>query len=525
VTETAGKPFNPRFAVIANVIVGGGLILAALTLCVIRNLPPFIRFLLFQCGFLSIGLTIVACAIASKRESRFARRLAISGAVVAFASLNVWMLSEHFKMYRQIDSQPLVLLVLTSIGIAILLAGLAIWRGRALARSLQLALVSAPAAFYFYMWSVDDWSSFAVFGCFLLLIPSSFLAIGTEIRLQPFTIDYVVMADVAVGGGLVLGALALFLIRALSPISYSQTMTAFSIVGVMAAVSIALAIIAWAMVATGRGATFVRNLATTAGVVGFALLTFQIGLFGRWEPVVLMVLMAIGIAILAAGLAIARGKAWGRYLQLALAAAPTVFFFSLAITEGADFVAIVFGFFLLIIPIAFLDPLMVLSDRRRDLRLLSRLAFIVGLVILLGGGFLTATSGADDLMLAFQRSRQKRSMADMRIISTAVESYGTDHKSYPAARGITELARLLEPAYVKSLPRNDAWGYPFDYVRVILPKGEEGFVIRTAGADSVFEQKNPTAYAYTEGGVQGLERDLVMSTISPSQWPEGMMMP
>jgi type II secretion system (T2SS) protein G len=523
VTETARKPFNPTYAVIANVIVGGGLVLAALTLIVIRDMP-LIRFLLFPCGFLSIGLTIVACAIASKRESRFVRRLAISAGVVAFASLNVWMLSEHFEMYRQIDWQPLLLLVLMSIGIAILLAGLAIWRGRLLGRSLQLALVSAPTAFYFYMWSVDGWGSLAVFGCFLLLIPSSFLAIGAEIRLQPFTIDYVVMADVAVGGGLVLGALALFLIRTLSPISYSKTMTAFRIVGVMAAVSIALTIIAWAMVATGRAATFSRKLAASTGVAGFALLTVQIGLFGGWSLVALIVLIGIGIVTLTAGLAIVQGKAWGRYLQLALAATPSAFFFTMAIIYGEFFLAL-FGFFLLIIPIAFLDPLMVLSDRRRDLRMLSRAAFVVGLVILLGGGVLMATSGADDLIHAFQRSRQKRSMADMRIIADAVDSYGTDHKSYPAARGITGLARLMEPAYVKSLPRNDAWGYPFDYARVILPTGEEGYVIRTAGADNLFEQKNPTAYTYVEGGVQGVERDLVMSTISPSQWPEGMMAP
>src|SRR6266550_6128601 len=84
VTETAWKPFNPTFAFIANVVVGGGLVLSALTLFVIRDLPPFAHWLLSQCGVLSIALTIVACAIASsKRESKFARRLATSAGVVA----------------------------------------------------------------------------------------------------------------------------------------------------------------------------------------------------------------------------------------------------------------------------------------------------------------------------------------------------------------------------------------------------------------------------------------------------------
>src|SRR3954452_4060034 len=70
-----------------------------------------------------------------------------------------------------------------------------------------------------------------------------------------------------------------------------------------------------------------------------------------------------------------------------------------------------------------------------------------------------------NLLTAMQRSKQKRTMADMRTIATAWEARATDVNRYNAAGlsyptgGVTwdELNTYLAPTYVKSLPQDDAW--------------------------------------------------------------------
>src|SRR5437660_5615825 len=77
-----------------------------------------------------------------------------------------------------------------------------------------------------------------------------------------------------------------------------------------------------------------------------------------------------------------------------------------------------------------------------------------------------------NLLTAMQRSKQKRSMADIRTIATAWEARATDANSYAAA-GATfsfpsqttyaTLSTRLAPTYIKSLPQNDGWGYAYDF--------------------------------------------------------------
>src|ERR1044072_7169980 len=81
-----------------------------------------------------------------------------------------------------------------------------------------------------------------------------------------------------------------------------------------------------------------------------------------------------------------------------------------------------------------------------------------------------------NLLTAMQRSKQKRSMADIRSIATAWEARATDMNNYGAAGsqstisfgsgGVTysSMVARLTPTYIKSLPKNDGWGDPYDYV-------------------------------------------------------------
>ncbi len=70
------------------------------------------------------------------------------------------------------------------------------------------------------------------------------------------------------------------------------------------------------------------------------------------------------------------------------------------------------------------------------------------------------------LLTAMQRSKQKRTMADMRTIATAWEARATDINRYNAA-GVTvptasvtigNLTTFLSPTYVKTFPQRDGWG-------------------------------------------------------------------
>ena len=77
-----------------------------------------------------------------------------------------------------------------------------------------------------------------------------------------------------------------------------------------------------------------------------------------------------------------------------------------------------------------------------------------------------------NLLTAMQRSKQKRTMADMRSIATAWEARATDVNSYVAAgaslggvtylvptEGITSSVKAkLESTYIKRAPSTDAWG-------------------------------------------------------------------
>src|SRR5947199_2798834 len=79
-----------------------------------------------------------------------------------------------------------------------------------------------------------------------------------------------------------------------------------------------------------------------------------------------------------------------------------------------------------------------------------------------------------NLLTAIQRSKQKRTMTDLRAIATAWEARATDQNNYGAAgasaltwdgatKAYPTMAGLLTPTYIKTLPKNDAWSTPFEY--------------------------------------------------------------
>jgi len=106
---------------------------------------------------------------------------------------------------------------------------------------------------------------------------------------------------------------------------------------------------------------------------------------------------------------------------------------------------------------------------------------------------------AADLQIALDKSKAARTRADMRSIAVATETYATDNTKYPNARDVAGLEKLLVPTYIRTFPRQDAWGHAYAYV--VSPDAAH-YIIASAGPDGKLEAastvfrpaKDPRAY-------------------------------
>ena len=132
-----------------------------------------------------------------------------------------------------------------------------------------------------------------------------------------------------------------------------------------------------------------------------------------------------------------------------------------------------------------------------------------------------------NMLTAIQRAKQKRTMANMKAISTAWESRASDFSQYNAAAvsaGLlgasnpimaTDVALMLEPTYIRSMPRVDGWGQAYNiFLDQPLGAGNaQRYVIVSAGKDGVFET-SPAA-----GVIQNFDCDIVYSNGSFVSYP------
>lgn len=104
------------------------------------------------------------------------------------------------------------------------------------------------------------------------------------------------------------------------------------------------------------------------------------------------------------------------------------------------------------------------------------------------------------LVAQHERAKQKTTMADMRIISRALEVYSVDNSALPDdSFGLPALAVTLEPYAGGQVPFTDGWGRPIRYVRDL----EGNYTLESYGRDGV-NQPEPGV------GVSKIDRDLVM---------------
>jgi len=128
---------------------------------------------------------------------------------------------------------------------------------------------------------------------------------------------------------------------------------------------------------------------------------------------------------------------------------------------------------------------------------------------------------------AIQKAKQKSTMKDITVISTALADFVTDNGSAPTANGTyaagTAFYTGLSPFYVKVLPINDQWGNGFNVwcgasatQYGIASPGTDDFLVASFGRDKTqetsfnFSDANPEGGLFVISTMTDFDKDLVM---------------
>jgi general secretion pathway protein G len=146
---------------------------------------------------------------------------------------------------------------------------------------------------------------------------------------------------------------------------------------------------------------------------------------------------------------------------------------------------------------------------------------LIELLIVIAIIGILAAIAIPNLLSAVQRGKQKRTMADMRSLATAIEAFAVDHDVYPSATcsgytaagtavGDTSFASLT-PTYIARAPKTDGWGHYLVFSRAA---GGSAYNLRSYG-------KNGIADTLACGTTTNFNDDILLSNGTFLQWPEG----
>jgi len=117
-----------------------------------------------------------------------------------------------------------------------------------------------------------------------------------------------------------------------------------------------------------------------------------------------------------------------------------------------------------------------------------------------------------NLLNAVDRGKQKRTVADLRAIGTAIESYAVDNNQYPVATTAVALATSINSNYMPRMPKEDGWKGTFQVdstasAYTIYSFGKDGAGTNcAAGTTSTFNDEicfsGGQFLRYPEGGQQ-----------------------
>ena len=121
-----------------------------------------------------------------------------------------------------------------------------------------------------------------------------------------------------------------------------------------------------------------------------------------------------------------------------------------------------------------------------------------------------------NLLNAIDRGKQKRTMADLRSVGTAIEEYSIDNNFYPVATTIALLEAEVSPAYMRKLPQNDGWG-----MSISVASTATDYTLGSCGKGSTTCGTGDLSLTGTGGPTTSFSESIIFSNGSFVQWPEG----
>ena len=120
-----------------------------------------------------------------------------------------------------------------------------------------------------------------------------------------------------------------------------------------------------------------------------------------------------------------------------------------------------------------------------------------------------------NLLNAIDRGKQKRTMADLRSMGTAIEEYSIDNNFYPVATTLAALSDQVTPSYIRALPSNDGWGNDFE-----VDSASGLYTLASCGKGATGACSSACTVAAC-GKTGTFADDIIFSNGSFVQWPEG----
>lgn len=116
-----------------------------------------------------------------------------------------------------------------------------------------------------------------------------------------------------------------------------------------------------------------------------------------------------------------------------------------------------------------------------------------------------------NMLSALDKSRQKRTMADLRGLSGGIEAYSVDNGFYPSGSGISTLD-ILVPEYVRSTIETDGWNHQLIY---------EGSPLQYSLGSTGKDGGNVLTLNGSGGATNSFDDDIIFALGRFVQWPEG----